>query len=77
MEKYKCYGCGYSWFTDSKGNGHASQHACPRCGSDKIHFILKSLFRDYPAEEYFKLRADSCIPFGIKHRYTFKKWMAD
>jgi len=77
MKKCKCYACGYSWFTYTNRNGHTNQHACPRCGSDRIQFVLESLIRDIQAGVSFTNPAAFCMPSGSRNRYKIQKWMTD
>ena len=68
MEKIKCYACRYAWFSHSNGN----QHVCPRCGSDRIQFVLDSRVRDIQAGVSLTNPAALCIPSGSKNRYRIQ-----
>jgi len=77
MKKCKCFACGYSWFLNSNGNSHDHQHTCPKCGSDRIQFVLDSLIRDIQAGMSFTNPAAFCMPSGSRNQYKTMKWMTD
>lgn len=74
MNKNKCFDCGYSWFITHGNNGHALQHACPRCGSDRVQYVLdRRLQADMPVMN----STISGIPSGLGNGIRFQKWMTN
>jgi hypothetical protein len=77
MHKCKCFDCGYTWFDPHQENGHALQHACPRCESDHVQYVVDSLVHDLHAGVTL---TDPSILFmlsGHSNDFRFQKWMTD
>ena len=77
MNKCKCFDCGYSWFVSHKTNGHTPQHACPRCGSDKVQYMLDSLVHDLHAGVTVTDPTILYAPSGLGNGFRFQKWMTN
>jgi predicted nucleic acid-binding Zn-ribbon protein len=77
MHKCKCFDCGYSWFDSHQKNGHALQHTCPRCGNDKVQYMLDSLVHDLHVGLTVVDPSMLCMPYGSSNGVRFQKWMTN
>jgi hypothetical protein len=75
MNKCKCFDCGYSWFISHGNNGNAVEHACPRCGGDKVQYMVDSLVHDLHAGVTVTNPAVLCMSSGLGNGFRFQKWM--
>ena len=74
MNKCKCFSCGLSWFLPQDNDEHATQHTCPRCGSDRVQYVLD---RRLLAEMPIMNSTISGIPSGLGNGFRFQKWMTN
>jgi hypothetical protein len=77
MKKCKCYSCGYTWLLSGGLNGHGRQHACPKCGSDRVQYTLDDMVRDLHAGIVTTNPALLFGSAGSGNGHTFQKWMTD
>jgi len=77
MHKCKCFDCGHSWLFSHQSNGHALQHACPRCESDNVQYVVDSLVHDLHAGVTLTDPSVLCMPSGSSSGFRFQKWMSN